>query len=316
MVNDTTTLNLEERVWDASFVTPMAQEGFDFIGLTIVSGHTGGVLYAPTRTGKSELIGMSKTRAQKVKGLRGNIFESATAALNATDRLVLSEGGFWTWMLDQIGHHQAHTKKDLGAKRHLCVQYFKGLANETPSGRVVLFVDEAQLLTLVELGWFADLFNALKKTGFKLVLFLVGSYHLQKWKHDLRGKMHAHVRSRFFAHEHPLKGIDTQEILRRCLHRYDEDRSQFDGTESFTSHFQPEWYAKGGRLALYAGEIRRAFGKACGSARTFEIPMEYFVLTVRKLLDGRPLQKITSTMLQKIVLDSGFAENYEPKAKG
>ncbi len=290
----------------------MAQDVFAFMGRVIALGHPGGVIYAPTRTGKTRLLMMSVERAQSVKGLRNNSFESKTLAIDATDRLVLSEGGFWTWLLGQVGHREALSRCGPANKRHLAVEYFKGLANTIPSGRVVLFVDEAQHLTLVELGWFADLFNALDKAGFKLVLFLVGSYHLQKWNIELQGKAHAHIRSRFFSQEHPLRGLANLDDFRRCLHRYDADTEPFGGPETFTSHFQSAWHAQGGRLADHAGVLRQAFGEACERLRGFEVPMAYFALAVRTLLDQPPLKEVTLELMRTIVTGTPFAKNYDP----
>jgi hypothetical protein len=302
---------LEEKVWDIPFPTPMAQDVFAYMGRVIASGHPGGVIYAPTRTGKTRLLMISVERAQSVKGLRNNSFDSRTLAINATDRLALSEGGFWTWLLGQVGHREALSRRGPANKRHLALEYFRGLANTISSGRVVLFVDEAQHLTLVELGWFADLFNALEQAGFKLVLFLVGSYHLQKWNIELQGKAHAHIRSRFFSQEHPLRGLANLEDFRRCLHRYDADTEPFGGTETFTSHFQFSWHASGGLLADHAGALRQAFGEACERHKHFEVPMAYFALAVRNLLDRPPLKEMTLDLMRTVVLDTAFAKNYE-----
>lgn len=160
--------------------------------------------------------------------------------------------------------------------------------------------------------WFADLFNALDKAGFKLVLFLVGSYHLQKWNIELQGKAHAHIRSRFFSQEHPLRGLANLDDFRRCLHRYDADTEPFGGPETFTSHFQSAWHAQGGRLADHAGVLRQAFGEACERLRGFEVPMAYFALAVRTLLDQPPLKEVTLELMRTIVTGTPFAKNYDP----
>lgn len=180
------------------------------------------------------------------------------------------------------------------------------------SGRLVLFVDEAQQLTLVELGWFADLFNGLWKDRLRLVLFLVGSYHLQQWKTELKGKKHAHVRSRFFTKEYRLRGLSSLEDYQRCLRRYDVDRSAVPVNQSITQYYQPQWFLEGGRLEAHARVFRSAFLEVFNKPKSVTIPMAYFALVVRAVIDRRKMN-LDLKAVRDIVVRSGLLENYEPE---
>ena len=292
----------ETKLWNTAFSTPMMMDAYEWATRLIMGGHTGGVLYAPTRTGKTKTIELMVEELKQFQGPRSPI-ESGTAWVVARDRLVMSEGGFWDWLLQEFGHQAAGLRSSPSVKRHLVYEYVKGLARSSPSGRLILFVDEAQILVLVELGWFADLFNALNKDGFELILFLVGSYHLREWIQELAGKRHEHVRSRFFANEHRLTGLRTLSHFQRCLRRFDVDRSLLQGKGSITEFYLPEWYGSGGRLEKQADLFRQGF-KQVAPMQDFEVPMAYFIRAVRQVLnDGVPSDL---EQFKDIVTDTGY----------
>lgn len=297
----------ESKLWNSAFSTPMMTEAFAWATDLIAGGHTGGVLYAPTRTGKTKTIELLVEELRSFDGPRSKL-ESATAWVVTQDRLVMSEGGFWDWLLSEFKHQAAGAKKSPGVKRQLVIEYVKSLARSSPSGRLVLFVDEAQILELTELGWFADLFNSLQKVNLELILFLVGSYHLREWIKELEGKRHEHVRSRFFTKEHRLRGLKTLTDFKRCLRRFDVDTKHLESGQTITQFYLPEWYAGGGRLEERADLFREGF-RAVSPLPDFEVPMAYFVRAVRKMLnDGTPDCEFEE--FKSIVVDTGY-----PKVK-
>lgn len=273
----------ETKLWNSAFSTPMMSEAFNWATELISGGHTGGVLYAPTRTGKTKTIELLVDELRSFDGPRSKL-ESATAWVVTQDRLVMSEGGFWGWLLAEFRHQAAGSKKSPDVKRHLVTEYVKSLARSSPTGRLVLFVDEAQILELTELGWFADLFNSLQKANLELILILVGSYHLREWIKELEGKRHEHVRSRFFANEHRLRGLRTLSDFKRCLRRFDVDTRHLESGISITQFYLPEWFAEGGRLENRADLFREGF-RALSPVQDFEVPMAYFVRAVRQVLN-------------------------------
>lgn len=148
----------------------------------------------------------------------------------------------------------------------------------------MLFVDEAQMLVLTELGWLADLFNELQKARFELIIILVGSYHLHEWIGELSGKPHEHVRSRFFANEHQLSGLQSIADFRRCLKRFDVVKKHFAEKCSITEYYFPDWFAAGGRLENQADLFREGF-RIVGGKNDIEVPMAHFIRSVRQVLN-------------------------------
>lgn len=297
----------ETKLWNSAFSTPMMLDAFNWATRVIAGGHTGGVLYAPTRTGKTKTIELLVDELKCFQGPRSKI-ESGTAWVVSRDRLVTSEGGFWDWLLAEFGHQSAGIRSSPTVKRHLVYEFVKGLARSSPSGRLIIFVDEAQILELTELGWFADLFNALHKDGFELILFLVGSYHLREWIQELVGKRHEHVRSRFFANEHRLTGLKTLDHFKRCLRRFDVDKRPLNGEASITEFYLPDWFAAGGRLEQRADLFREGF-KQVAPMPEFEVPMAYFVRAVRQVLNDS-MPDCEFEQFKAIVTETGY-----PKVK-
>jgi hypothetical protein len=198
----------------------------------------------------------------------------------------MSEGGFWDWLLREFKHVDAG-KGTVGRKRSNACEFAKSKARTCKSGRVVVLVDEAQVLELAELQWLADLFNNLERDGFRMVLFLIGSYHLSSWREELAGTKNEHIRARFFAKEHRLTGLSGIEDFRRCLRRYDVDRYKQGTEETFTQFYLPNWYAAGGRLEQRAEIIQAAFKVVTDRTekKHFEVPMETFVNCVQHILN-------------------------------
>jgi hypothetical protein len=304
----------ENAIWKRPFATPMADDAFKFVTRIIVEGHTGGFIWGPTRTGKTSLTKLIVNDVTKIMDYRSNIIVSASLRMDVNYRWVMSEGGFWNWQLHQFRHHCADAKDNPQKKRHLAYEYLKGVAAGVSSGRVVIVVDEAQLLELVELGLFADLFNELERDGFQLIVIFVGSYEVTKWKKQLQGREHSHVRSRFFTNEHRLRGLTSVEDYRRCLKRYDIDTRPLEGTKSITQYFQPEWHAGGGRLEPYAAMFKAAFTGVVGDPRVCQVPMGFFRYVVQNSLNRRRVV-ISPTRLRHLVLASGFRKELHARPR-
>jgi hypothetical protein len=270
-----------EEAWLRPFVTPMMEDVFVWAQDLIFGGHTGGVIYAPSRTGKTDLTYKFTTELREFSTPSGDCL-SETVRVISPNRLVTSEGGFWDWLLISFKHQCAGSGSP-NLKRHRACEYLKGLAQGCPSKRLILLVDEAQLMEKLDLGWLADLFNILANDGVQLVVFLVGSYHLSEWKNELKDSRHDHVRTRFFANEIRLQGLTTLSDFRRCLKRYDMEGFQQGQETSFTKHYLREWYQAGERLERYAGIFLTAFEAGHRDPR-FEVPMANFVRTVKQVL--------------------------------
>jgi hypothetical protein len=80
----------ETTLWNTAYSTPMMESAYQWATRIISGGHTGGVLYAPTRTGKTKTIELLTEELKAFTGPRGNTILSATAWVITADRLVMS----------------------------------------------------------------------------------------------------------------------------------------------------------------------------------------------------------------------------------
>lgn len=272
------------------------------------------MVFAPTGTGKTSFIKkMVHEEVTSFRGHRGNLISSTVVSLRTNERFVMSEGGFWGWLLCELKHLRAGNHIGPLQGRFLVYEFVKDLASRSPAGRILFFIDEAQKLGIEELGLLADLVDELQRSGFRLVVFLVGSYDLAHWKEDLRTNRYSNVRRRFFSKEHRLLGLSVVDDYRRCLRRYDVDSTPFNGKSTITEHYQTDWYRGGGRLELYASLFRAAFAEAIGNPQSFQVGMAFFSLTLKKILEQSTV-RIDRGRLKDAVEESGFAFNYEPDA--
>lgn len=301
----------ESELWLEPFATPMVERAFAWAAELVNTGHTGGIIYAPTRTGKSKLCELLTEELREFSGRRGKSIRSATLFITTWDRRVMSEGGFWRWILKEVKHACAEKKRlEIWEARHLVYEFFKGAAGAAESGRLILIIDEAQVLDLVELGWLADVFNDMCKHRLQLIVLLIGSYHLQQWKKDLERKKHEHVRSRFFTKEHGLTGLRELQDFRRCLLRFDIDKTPLNGEGSIANYYQPEWVSKGGLLEGYATTFIDAFRQLSQNPTQLNVPMAYFARALRILLDTDEFS-LSPDAVAAAVSDSGFTTHLD-----
>lgn len=294
-----------EKTWTRAFMTPMNLAAYQWAAALVASGGTGGVLYAPPRIGKTKTIELLKEALRSFDGPRG-VVESATLSLIAYDRKTISEGGFFDWILLEVGHAQAGKKMSTVQKRHCACEYLKGIAASVPSGRVILFVDEAQFLEQSELGWFADLFNKMGEADFRLVPIFVGSFLLEKWRTELRGQPQQHVRARFFTDGHRLWGLKSVNDFKACLRHYDRSLWKPDGEVTITEAYLPTWYASGGRLEGLAENLYEAFRQVAEwRPKDMNVPMRFFTQAVRRILDYGE-QDADMETLKQIIVATGF----------
>lgn len=86
---------------------------------------------------------------------------------------------------------------------------------------VVLFIDEAQMLTVAHYRYLLEIWNALRQHGFVLVTILVGQESLDDLKHLTTALDHGAVDARFFVKRYSIDGIATERQLHNYMAAYD-----------------------------------------------------------------------------------------------
>lgn len=120
---------------------------------------------------------------------------------------------------------------------------------EVGGNQCVLFIDEAQLFSVVHYRYLLELWNILKDRGFILTTILVGQPDLKHLR-EITGELdHGAVVSRFFVKGHTLTGIKSQKILCNILSQFDS--KLFYPAESewpYSRFFMKEAFDNGWRL--------------------------------------------------------------------
>jgi hypothetical protein len=132
--------------------------------------------------------------------------------------------------------------------------------------KVVLIVDEAQMLTLQQFDAFSELYNQLYDMRINLVVYFVANQDLfQPLARALLADEYRYLRERFFNNITFYYGIRTEAELQKCLASYDAYQVTDDrGGTTATAHFAPKLYHQGWRLAdltsIYWRQYRQRYG--------------------------------------------------------
>jgi hypothetical protein len=118
-------------------------------------------------------------------------------------------------------------------------------------------------------------------------------------------------------HEYKFHGIRKIEQMIECLACYDKDSIYPPGSSwSFTRYFMPDAYEDGFLLEKCAEELFNTFAdlrQENGLLSSFEIPMQYFTLTVEYALrrfgvNGTNVNWLNRTHWKEAIKKSGYIE--------
>lgn len=113
-----------------------------------------------------------------------------------------------------------------------------------------IFVDEAQKLTVRQLGYLLEIWNEVRQEGFTLVTILVGQTDLDNLYQLTEQEDHGAVISRFFVNKFCLGGIHSQEDLEKYLSAYDDKLFYPMQSEwSYARFFRANAFDEGWRMA-------------------------------------------------------------------
>jgi|APLak6261662433_1056034.scaffolds.fasta_scaffold02043_2 hypothetical protein len=135
--------------------------------------------------------------------------------------------------------------------RYLMVQAIK-----SGSKTCVLFIDEAQMLTVLQMRYLLEVWNDLKIEGFILVTVLVGQKGLDSLKQLTGAEDHGAVVARFFANAFYIGGLHSFDQLSAYLEAFDS--SLFFPPESncsYSQFFCYKAFESGWRLAAEANNF-------------------------------------------------------------
>ncbi|WP_051519263.1 ATP-binding protein [Comamonas aquatica] len=257
--------------------TPPMHDMIAQIGDWIDQQRPGGYIYGASRLGKSRCI-------------QWHLKEVLEKRFNARLPLIVwnrradshkSEASFWYQILRASNFEYSFSAKPpkRAEAAPMCVQRLISIAKSTNQNYIILLIDEAQDMTLIEWKWLVGLQNDLDYQGYMLSIFSVGSHQLN-YRHDYMASTgNAHIAARFMAAHYPFHGLRSAEELAYVLNGYDEDSEwpKKSGV-SFLQYFAPDDYHSGRRLSHKAEDMWKALIELSpvGVSRKYqEFPMQH-----------------------------------------
>ena len=172
-----------------------------------------------------------------------------------------SEGAFWYDLLRSMGYPT--TKRKPEERRSLFVGRLVDLASRTEMKKVVVFVDEAQLLddSLFKLliGAHNELWRIYKV---KCVWILVGQPELETLVSTFISEGKRQIVGRFMTDTYSFEPLTGVTDFRAAVECYDNNLHYPTNGPSFTEHFAPAPWGKGYRLSADADLIYECIANA------------------------------------------------------
>lgn len=183
--------------------------------------------------------------------------------------------------------------------------------------KVVLVVDEAQMLSLQQFDVFSEIYNQLFDFRINFVVFFVANQDLfQPLAQALLSDEYRYLRDRFFNNLTFYYGIRSEKELAQCLAGYDNYPVTEDERITATAYFCPSLYERGWRLAHLASAYWRHYRERYGvPLRQKAWGMNQFIRSTNLLLmDYLPLccDPADTPMLEACIIKSLGAAGIEP----
>lgn len=241
----------------------------------------GGIVYGRPRLGKTRAISYLEVYLKRELGNNLPIFKMYCSHHKP------NENRFYTDLLRDVGHSSFNVGK-AEAKKDRLLKFFIERAENYGQHKIVLFIDEAQMLYEQDYNWLMDIYNQLDKYGITFTVILVGQEELLHQKSAFINTSKIQIIGRFMLHEYKFCGIRNDVDLKICLQGYD-DTSEYpiNSGWSFTKYFFPDAFEDGKRLADEAKFLMNIYNNIRISANirgSMEIPMQYLTLTVENCM--------------------------------
>jgi len=257
--------------------TPMIEKLTTQIERWIWNGDTGGLVLGDNRIGKSRAI---RHAMKKIKNRLGENVPSiyiSTPRRDTNTMAAVYKNLCFSFGLELKSRPTADDMANLVFHRLV------DIAHKTSTKQVLMFVDEFQRLSCLQLEVFAEIYDQLNLVGVNVCIIFVGNKQSAEIliKNSLQTSNEL-VRGRFFIQKLQYHGIRLKDELRACLSQYDQLMFPAENGESYTATFikEPNFLlsnSTGIFWDIYSKQYRAPLGLSSW-------PMQYFTSAVRILL--------------------------------
>jgi len=272
----------------------------------------GAIIYGRPRFGKSSAIDFLQ------RYLQANGLKLPLLRLDVHAKKIPSEFAFFGNLLAAAGHPSVSARESSQLRRRLAAK-LRELAEVAGDDRIVLFTDEAQDLSRLELEWLRDIHNAMARHSILFTALLVGSHELRAKKSILQSERAQQIVARFMREELPFHGLRNASDCATVLKGYDVTAYPQDSDWSYTRFFLPRAWGAGLRLVDQADALWDSFVDAHARARLPgdpEIGMEFFTSAVEyalaeSLVADNKTYVFTESLWRAAVDNSGYVRSLD-----
>lgn len=242
-------------------------------------GNTGAIIYGKPRTGKTRAILYITKELRDKYGPELPIYVYNVTSHAASDKR------FYQELLLTIGHPEFEKGTTTVLKTRLLNSLVASAAG-TKSKKVVLFIDEAQNMSINDFEWLMDIYNNLNLWDIHMISFLFGSQELKSLKSAMIMAQKRQIVGRFMVDEFDFKGIMGARDIAVTLLNFDNPISISGKRMVLTQIYFPDAYADGNRISTCASDIIDAFTKVMQeySILIADIPMQYYMSALKYCL--------------------------------
>ena len=254
--------HLHPLVQDSAILPTRAIEAFvNVIASWLENLLPGGIVHGSSRAGKTRAIRYLKAN---VAELLGSAIPTFLFSVWRNEGQHVTENRFYREVL-RVLEYQYPSYGTGADKRNTAISRLRDCAREHGEHRVLLFIDEAQWLTLPMYHLLMDLHNQLVLLDVRLVVVLVGTPELLTQRDKLRREGQAHIIGRFMTASHHFEGVRSSATI-TDLARTMDTSSEFPANSgtSFTQFFVPKAFAAGWRLQDNAELLWETLVQLCG----------------------------------------------------
>lgn len=260
----------------------------------------GFVMWGHWRIGKSAAIRyLQKVAQAKYKGL-------FTATLDGETKLYISERDFFADICTELGISSSGSS---GECKRRAVDRMISMGERNTKRLFLLFIDEPQKWTDLQLNWLCEIYDKLERHNVRLISVMVGQSTLVAFRQNYIERKNGILTDRLMRVAIEFHGVRDPEELKVVLSGYDTIES--DPAWPFTRFFFPHAYLAGFRLQEATEIIWNAFVEAIdanGKLVEHWIPMKHLTILVETLFQEYCFKDAPDFKVDKELIDFLLAE--------
>lgn len=269
---------------------------WEYLDKTLRRRAGGFIMWGHWRIGKSSAIRyLEKVAQAKYKGL-------FTATLHGETKLYISERDFFADLCKELG---VNTNGSSGECKRRAVDRMILMGERNAKRLFLLFIDEPQKWTDLQLNWLCEIYDKLERHNVRLISVMVGQSALVAFRQNYIERGNGILTDRLMREAIEFHGIRDPEELKLVLGGYDTI-IESDVAWPFTRFFFPQAYLAGFRLQEATEIIWDAFVKAIdanGKLLEHWIPMKHLTMLVEALFEDYCFKDAPDFKVEKELID-------------